>query len=236
MFGKYILTSEGVYSRGFQLDSTKTIGDNINFVNGTSIQLLLKPQFSKESDEKGKKLLEEFKELIVKRGGRTYKGLTTIFKSFDSQIDDRELTVDELKDGCTKFGMPISSSDASAIMRAIDYDNTGSINLSEFLRAIRGRLNAPRLEVVKRAFEKFDKTGDGVITLEDLRQLGYKFTKDQYFKDFFNQFQDNQGGLLDDVITFDEFEEYYARVSSNIDNDLHFIELIEKAWGLNRTV
>ena len=43
------------------------------------------------------------------------------------------------------------------------------MNYDEFLVAIRPPLNESRLKVINMAFDKMDKNGDGVVTVEDLK-------------------------------------------------------------------
>jgi Ca2+-binding EF-hand superfamily protein len=69
-------------------------------------------------------------------------------------------------------------------------------------------MSKARLNVINQAFDKLDKTKDGVVTVEDLRLLynvehhpKYKsgqMTRDQILKQFMDTFQ--QGGVMDDTV------------------------------------
>lgn len=50
-----------------------------------------------------------------------------------------------------------------------DTDGSGSVNMTEFLIAIRPHMSESRKHIVEAAFAKLDKTGDGAITVEDLK-------------------------------------------------------------------
>lgn len=54
-------------------------------------------------------------------------------------------------------------------MKFFDTNGDGVMNYDEFIVGIRGSLNAPRQEVVNRAFAKMDKDGSGVITPVDMQ-------------------------------------------------------------------
>jgi len=228
--GKYKLTSKGLYSNGEDLDGFKSIGENINFVKGSVIQLKLINVFEPTSLEKGAALLQDMKKLLASRGGLSFRSLRRSFILADTDIDDHQLSVAELQEGLKKFGMKLTKINCLHLMYAIDTDNSGTISLDEFLRAVKGALNAPRLVVVRNAFKKFDKDGSGVITMGDLEGV-YKYKEEKNLTDFFNTFQVIQQ-TKDHELTIHEFEEYYARVSANIDNDDHFVELVTMAWDL----
>lgn len=54
-------------------------------------------------------------------------------------------------------------------------------------------------------------------------------TEDQVFLEFLSNFNDkNRDGKL----TKEEWNEYYAAVSSSIENDEHFISLMKQVWRL----
>ena len=93
--------------------------------------------------------------------------------------------------------------------------------------------------MVDKAFLKFDKDGSGTIEAADLKgvynctfhpkvQSG-EMTEDEVFLEFLANFGDKN---RDGKISREEFEEYYAAVSSSIDNDEHFVQLMRAAWKL----
>ena len=95
--------------------------------------------------------------------------------------------------------------------------------------------------MVDKAFLKFDKDGNGAIEAADLKgvyntsfhpkvQSGEQ-TEDEVFLEFLANFGDKN---RDGKIQRDEWEEYYAAVSSSIDNDDHFVQLMKAAWQLDQ--
>ena len=93
--------------------------------------------------------------------------------------------------------------------------------------------------MVDKAFLKFDHDGSGAIDAADLRGvydcsfhpkvLSGETTEDEVFLEFLASFGDKNG---DGKIQRDEWNEYYAAVSSSIDNDDHFVTLMKTAWKL----
>ena len=57
-----------------------------------------------------------------------------------------------------------------------------------------------------------------------------EMTEDQVFLEFLAHFGDKNH---DGKITKHEFHDYYAAVSSSIDNDDHFVQLMKTAWKLD---
>ena len=54
-------------------------------------------------------------------------------------------------------------------------------------------------------------------------------TDEEVFTEFLASFGDRNG---DGIITKAEWNDYYASVSANIDNDEHFCQLMARAWNL----
>ena len=54
-------------------------------------------------------------------------------------------------------------------------------------------------------------------------------TEDEVFTEFLANFGDKN---RDGKITKPEWDDYYAAISANIDNDDHFIDLMANAWKL----
>lgn len=113
------------------------------------------------------------------------------------------------------------------------------VDYNEFLLAIRGQPNAQRQEIIDAAFKKFDLTGDGSITSADLvtvfdcskhpKVCSGEMTSDEVFVEFLACFGDKNG---DGRITKAEWDDYYAAVSSSVDNDDHFVALMRSAWKM----
>ena len=55
-------------------------------------------------------------------------------------------------------------------------------------------------------------------------------TPEEVFVEFLASFGDKNG---DGIITKEEWDDYYAAVSSNVDNDEHFCLLMRNAWKLD---
>lgn len=71
--------------------------------------------------------------------------------------------------GLSDYGLRFSEDEFQGLWRFVDRDDSGSIDYDEFLRAIRGDMNERRVGMVKLAWEVLDKTGDGRVTIEDLK-------------------------------------------------------------------
>ena len=57
-----------------------------------------------------------------------------------------------------------------------------------------------------------------------------EMTEEEIFGEFLSNFGDKNG---DGLISREEWNEYYAAISSNIDNDDHFVLLMRNAWKLD---
>jgi hypothetical protein len=57
-----------------------------------------------------------------------------------------------------------------------------------------------------------------------------EMTEDQALIEFLSNFNDRN---RDGKISKDEWNEYYAAISSSIDNDEHFIQLMKTAWRMD---
>ena len=91
------------------------------------------------------------------------------------------------------------------------------------------------------AFEKMDKDGNGLLEPSDIvdtfdasqhpEVLSGHWTEERVFREFLDNF--DVGGEKDGVVTPQEWENYYANVSSSIDNDDYFELMIRNAWRLS---
>lgn len=104
-----------------------------------------------------------------------------------------------------------------------------------------------RGSLVLKAFAKLDRNGSGSVDIEDIRGVynsskhpavvdGRK-TSDQVLGEFLETFESHHnimyGGSNDNVVTLDEFIDYYMNISSSIDDDIYFAQMINSSWNLS---
>ena len=123
----------------------------------------------------------------------------------------------------------------------------------EKMRAMRLKypLNQERRALIQDAFSKLDRDGDGLVTLQDLRDNGYNakshprylaaapnhWTEEQVFMNVIARFKmgEYEPGTTHKFssITYDEFEEYYRVVGEELDDE-YFGAMMAQAWRLQR--
>jgi len=138
------------------------------------------------------------------------------------------------------MGCTFSKKEAGVLLDALDLNNDGNVSFDEFLVGVRGKPNEQRMAVIDAAFAKFNRDdSDDVITASDLKNvydtskhpkvISGEMTQDEVFTEFLGCFGDKNG---DGKITHHEWNDYYAAVSSSIDNDDHFCLMMTNAWKL----
>jgi calcyphosin len=130
-----------------------------------------------------------------------------------------------------------------------DRDGNGEISYDEFLRTIRGEMNAARVNICKRAYNIMDSDKSGKVDINDIRQTynakqhpdvkSGKRTEDEVLMEFLDTFEDHfcdvkgQADARDGTITMQEWLEYYNNVSMSIDNDEYFALMMNNTWNLD---
>ena len=113
--------------------------------------------------------------------------------------------------------MEFNESETQALFRFFDRDCNGYISHDEFITGLRGTLNDRRRNLVFMAFKVLDKSGDGIVEVQDLvgrydasqhpDVLSGKKTKMEVIREFMDVFD---GGEKDGIITPTEFAQYYS--------------------------
>lgn len=115
--------------------------------------------------------------------------------------DDGSKTISlyEFGKACKDFRVGISEDNVPILFEAFDTNHDGTLNIDEFLMAIRGELNDYRRALVEKAFRKIDKDSSGFIEIDDIKDLynaskhpdviqGRK-TEDQILMEFLETFE-----------------------------------------------
>jgi hypothetical protein len=124
-----------------------------------------------------------------------------------------------------------------------DSDFDGEVSYDEFLMAVRGPMNEKRRAKVEEIFSLLDRDGSGFIVLDEIDTLydtsnhpevkkGAK-THKQVVQELLDGFEGyyQLKGFKDGKVSKDEFLEYYSFNSASIDNDDHFLLLLENGWA-----
>ena len=146
----------------------------------------------------------------------------------------------EFTNGLREFGLVLTAGDADQVFTFFDLDRSGYLSVEELMKGLRGDLSAFRKELVDMAFARLDRTGDGVITVEDLESsydvsqlpavAAGKMTPRQALEKFMGQWDDRNH---DGVISRDEFYDYYKNVGGGIESDKYFELMIRNAWHIS---
>jgi len=190
-------------------------------------------------DAETRSVLERLRRAVAKRGGMNgIRSMARVFRNMDDN-GSKLLDFDELRVGVRELGVDLSDKDHSTLCNILDRSGDALVSFDEFLRAMRGKMNKRRVDLVRQAFDQFDRTGDGVVTVDDLKGTydvsrlpdvrSGKISEDEALEDFLNQFD---GGDKDGVIHFDEFLDYYRDISASVDSDDEFELIVRNAWHI----
>lgn len=183
--------------------------------------------------------IEKLRYQCLQRGVNGIKTLGRTFRIMDDNTD-KKLDKAEFEKGLHDYGVHLEQQEIDALFSEFDKDGSGTLDFNEFLLSLRPPMSAARQNLISEAFRKMDRTGDGVITIEDLKGFYYaqkhpkylngEMTEDQVFRMFLKNFDcpNNPDGK----VTEEEFLNYYAGVSSSIDTDTYFDLMMRNSWKI----
>lgn len=185
--------------------------------------------------------LDLVKAKVKSRGAEGIVGLGRLFRIMDDN-QNYKLEFPEFFKAMQEYRIGLEDWEIRDIFDFFDLDQTGTLNYNEFLIGMRGPLSTPRLELIDLLFDCLDLNKNGVIQIDDIRDLydttqnkkvisGEK-TAEEILQNFLNCFEGNFSikGVNDGIITREEFLDYYGFVSASIDHDEDFKDMIYKSW------
>jgi len=201
-------------------------------------------KLDKPGDLKAKSAIARVREVLSLRAGgyETLKAMGSQFRIIDrdhsGQLakEEFEVALDIL---FSAYSVKFSQAEKNALFQRFDVDKSGVVSYDEFVRGVRGRMNDFREGLVKQAFAVLDRSGSGVVSLQDMSQT-YDVSQNPAVQrgelspadatmEFMKQYDANGDGR----ITLDEFIENYQWVSSSIDSDDYFELMMRNAWHIS---
>ena len=190
-------------------------------------------------------LIKLFRDKIKARGARGIVGIQRLFKIMDDD-GSKTLSEQEFSKACRDFKTGISEENIPTLFAAFDTNRDGTLNIDEFLMAIRGELNQKRLSLVEQAFQKIDQDGSGYLDVNDIKDsyradkhpdvIEGKRTEEQVLIEFLETFEAHlnlrENTESDGRVSLEEFTEYYKNIASSIDNDDYFALMMNNSWNL----
>mmetsp|Transcript_8632 Transcript_8632/g.20508 ORF Transcript_8632/g.20508 Transcript_8632/m.20508 type:complete len:642 (+) Transcript_8632:42-1967(+) len=156
------------------------------------------------------------------------------------QLADRGQGVIQAKDlrhGLGQVGVGASEEDVVELLRSMDVDGRGAVDLDDWLRVLRGPLTPMRAAVVREAFHSLSDR-DGLADLRTLRarfkaskhpdvEAGRKSQKEVIF-----EFMSQLGSHGEVRISLADFARYYETISAGIQDDQYFGHVVRSVWGM----
>eukprot|EP01063_Lacrimia_lanifica_P011689 TRINITY_DN18405_c0_g1_i1.p1 TRINITY_DN18405_c0_g1~~TRINITY_DN18405_c0_g1_i1.p1 ORF type:complete len:547 (+),score=236.85 TRINITY_DN18405_c0_g1_i1:114-1754(+) len=203
-------------------------------------------RFVPHEPHRNQDVLEKVRQKIIERAsgggadGLTFKGLLRSFKIMDDD-GNRKLSRRELKEGMATYRVHMAPVELDAVFEEFDRDGDGVVSITEFLRAVRGPMNARRLALTRECFKRIDTDGSGVASFAELKAiygenlprhpevLSGKKTEDEVMREFLLNWDRSRDGNVE----IGEFIDYYTDLSVNVDDDDYFELMMRNAWHVS---
>ncbi|XP_053386870.1 calcyphosin-like protein isoform X1 [Mercenaria mercenaria] len=186
-------------------------------------------------------LLEQLRNQCLLKGVGGLKSLAVFFRRMDTDFSKR-LCYQELDEGMKAYGLEVEQNDVKMLFEAFDRDKNKQIDFLELIAKLRPPMTKLRIEVINQAFDVLDANKDGVLKLEDLKIvystnakqhpkfISGEWTEEQVLRNFLDSI--DTPGNPDGKVTREEFMNYYAGVSSTVDDDSYFDLMMRACYGL----
>jgi Ca2+-binding EF-hand superfamily protein len=165
-------------------------------------------------------------------------GLKRAFQEMDLD-GNHVLDFEEFSSAIVKCGLGLSHQDLRLLFLDFDQDGNGVVDWEEFMGAVRGELSPQRRQLIASLFDRINQDGTGVITITD---IGRCFQPQHHpevksgnkdIPTLLSEFLDTWEALAKQgTINLDGFLEYYASVSSFLESDEDFEQMLSSLWNV----
>ncbi|PVD39232.1 hypothetical protein C0Q70_01860 [Pomacea canaliculata] len=174
-------------------------------------------------------LLDKLRKKCLKKSCGSIKQLGCAFRRMDVDFS-KKICFEELREGVRMYGIDMSEEELHVLFNTFDKDRDKLIDFHEFLMPCDPPMcNAGSGSSMKPS-TSWTRTAMGKNAQKHPKYLSGQWTEEQVMN-FFLESLDTPG-TPDGVITREEFQNYYAGVSSTIDDDCYFDLLMRACYDL----
>jgi len=183
-------------------------------------------------------LTRRIKKRLMEKGMMGIRALSRIFKSIDIK-GTNNLDPDDFRWGLFNYGIKITKEDSITLVSICDKENNGTINFNLFLSFLKGENSDLRNDIIKKTYSRLYSKLNGKITFGDISSLydtskhpeviSKKKTEDDLFKEFITEWGKKS---LENIITQEEFFEFFKDVSPCIEKDDYFLKVVFDCWKI----
>lgn len=141
------------------MQATRTIGRDLNIKNPYMEKHVAISNFAE--------IKQKVLDICAKRSANGLRGLRIMFRAMDRN-GSGSLDPVEFKYAMRDYGADLSEGEITQIVKNFDTNMDGKLSFDEFMRAIRGDMNARRTDMVHQAYKVLDKDGSGQVTIKDI--------------------------------------------------------------------
>lgn len=213
--------------------------------------------YDKPEKSEVERVREKFLTLLYDIYGHgAFVDLISLFHIVDED-NSQNLSFFEFKKACTEHQLMVSEEDPDygltedelrMLFHALDLDGNGTLNIYEFVRGLRGDMSAMRKALVRSAYTRLDTLNSNLIDVALIEKqmqpqyhpdvlTRYK-TEDEVVDAMLEFFELTAAAINDDPsapidnVSFEQFLEYWTNVSSEIDKDEEFKDIIVKCMQI----
>ena len=192
--------------------------------------------------------LEQFKQIIMSRGP---KGIF-IFQKFLCLYDKGmagELDYNKFNELLEMFNINMSKQNSDSIFEYLDKDKKGIIKYDDLIKELIGNINMNREFLIKKLYDNLNKDSNNNISINDLKQKfkaynhpevinRFKSEKEVFYDflesiDIFKNYKNIIKGQNTEMLTYEDFLDFYKEISIGIRDDKFFEDLLINCWNIN---
>ena len=201
--------------------------------------------------EKPIKELEQFREIIISRGQKGIFIFQKILNLYDKEKKG-EITYNNFNEVLEMFNIIMNKNSINYIFEYFDKEKSGVIKYDNLINELIGNININREMIIKNVFDSFSKDTNNKISIKYLKQrykacnhpdvINKNKTEREIYYDFiesidiFKNYRLHLQGqnYYDDLLSYQEFLDYYKEISMSIKDDKLFEEILFNCWNITK--